>query len=402
VSLHSLSIVCIDTNQLWLHRDGDALARLCALGATAYTLRDQQTGKGHNHKITVTPTLEKLCVAQSLRQTSVTRSLELCNQLKRVLVRVLNNSSTNIAVTTQSVCDEGPWNVLEPPRADEAVKLRQIMTSAYIDCIARKAPLGTVKTGSRRRRLTAYISCDGSISEPIYIHPHSNLYQKDPSASHPEFVVYSELIKNLSGDCTYMSCVTAINGLWIPHLTGTSPLLQLSQPLESPAPHFDAALDCVLCHVVPSFGIHKWEFPALKRPMAHCFDQANPSNSATNSTSDGKKWTNVVGFRKQDECYRWFARLLLEGQVIQFTTPAHQAIWKKSNLKESPSIITSMKPVTHVSTLLQKLINHNILSSAALRAFVVQSNGSFLCEEIEKFLQVESRKTFRKAWASIC
>jgi hypothetical protein len=136
--------------------------------------------------------------------------------------------------------------------------------------------------------------------------------------------------------------------------------------------------------------------------MAHCFDQANPSNSATNSTSDGKKWTNVVGFRKQDECYRWFARLLLEGQVIQFTTPAHQSIWKKSNMKESPSIITSMKPVTHVSTLLQKLINHNILSSAALRAFVVQSNGSFLCEEIEKFVQVESRKTFRKAWASIC
>jgi hypothetical protein len=380
-------------NELWSHRDGDALARLCALGAAAFASREAPSAHSYR-KTLVSPALEKLCFSQSLMPTTVTRSLELCTQLKRVLARLLG-SDNNVASDTPAV-EYGPWSVLEPPRDEEVVKLRQIMMSSYVDCIARKAPIGTVKTGSRRRRLTAYLSCDPSITEPIYIHPHSNLYKKDPTATHPEYVIFSELMKNTAGDCTYMSCVTAVNGLWIPHLASMSPLLQLSPPLESPAPHFDAAADCVMCYVVPTFGIHKWEFPAIKKPMQQCFEQAD--NGA--NTANGKKWSNVVGFRRQDEFYRWFARLLLEGHVLHFSSPQHRDIWKSSNMKESPSIVTSMKPVALVSALLEKLITHKVYSRATLKACIIK-DPSFLCNELEKFLQLDARKVLRKAWSTI-
>jgi ATP-dependent RNA helicase DHX37/DHR1 len=86
--------------------------------------------------------------------------------------------------------------------------------------------MGAVKTGSRHRRLTAYISCSNNITEPLYIHPHSVLFKKDPTASLPEYIAYGPLITNLRGDTTYMTCLTTVNPAWIPVLARDCPLLQ--------------------------------------------------------------------------------------------------------------------------------------------------------------------------------
>jgi hypothetical protein len=57
-----------------------------------------------------------------------------------------------------------------------------------------------------------------TISEPLYIHPHSVLFKKDPAASLPEYIAYGPLITNLRGDTTYMTCLTTVNPTWIPLL----------------------------------------------------------------------------------------------------------------------------------------------------------------------------------------
>lgn len=84
-------------------------------------------------------------------------------------------------------------NLSKPPSKHEEVGLRQVLMTGFCDSIARKAPIGyianLVKSQldssntnniqlSRRKKLTAYLSCNPSIQEPLYIHPHSNLYPK--------------------------------------------------------------------------------------------------------------------------------------------------------------------------------------------------------------------------------
>ena len=76
-----------------------------------------------------------------------------------------------------------------PPSKREEIGLRQILMTGYCDCIAKKVPPNSgvfnasgrhvdVVKMSRRKRMTAYMSCDGNVEEPIYIHPQSALYQK--------------------------------------------------------------------------------------------------------------------------------------------------------------------------------------------------------------------------------
>ena len=51
---------------------------------------------------------------------------------------------------------------LPPPTEVEETALRQILMTGFCDSIAKKLPVGIITEGSRRRKLTAYISCDPS------------------------------------------------------------------------------------------------------------------------------------------------------------------------------------------------------------------------------------------------
>lgn len=58
-----------------------------------------------------------------------------------------------------------------------------------LDNVARRAPAGTVKAGSKLFRECAYLSCNEAVTEPLYIKSTSVLFSRDPLEL-PEWVVY--------------------------------------------------------------------------------------------------------------------------------------------------------------------------------------------------------------------
>lgn len=112
----------------------------------------------------------------------LTKATDLQQQLNKLCSAVF--SSNNSKTKSQSELS----TVIEPPTKQEEIALRQILLTGFCDCIAKKIPPGSSILNaylsnshgklSRRKRMTAYMSCDPNVTEPIYIHPLSSLYQK--------------------------------------------------------------------------------------------------------------------------------------------------------------------------------------------------------------------------------
>lgn len=67
--------------------------------------------------------------------------------------------------------------------------IQQALLSGLLDNVARRAPAGTVKAGSKLFRECAYLSCNEAVTEPLYIKSTSVLFSRDPLEL-PEWVVY--------------------------------------------------------------------------------------------------------------------------------------------------------------------------------------------------------------------
>lgn len=65
----------------------------------------------------------------------------------------------------------------------------QVVLSGLLDNVARRAPAGTVKAGTKLQRDCAYLSCNEAVVEPLYIKSTSVLFSRDPGDL-PEWVVY--------------------------------------------------------------------------------------------------------------------------------------------------------------------------------------------------------------------
>jgi hypothetical protein len=261
------------------------------------------------------------------------------------------------------------------------------------DCIARRAKAGAVTQGSRKHRLTAYFSCNPSITRPLYLHPESCLYRKDPTAALPEFVVYGQLVENDAGTSTYMTSVSALESAWLPELTRDCPLLAFSSPLQTPLPAYDAAEDMVRCYVVPSYGIHHWELTPVKVSLAEaCVGGIGiGGGSALPEDEQG----TLPGYRRRDEAVRWFARLLLEGSVL--ADPALRGVFGRDKAKVPLTALTALKVTKAGSQLLLQLAKADVCSVSQLRTRLA-AEPSFLFEELQACLHVESRKLFRQQW----
>mmetsp|Transcript_677 Transcript_677/g.775 ORF Transcript_677/g.775 Transcript_677/m.775 type:complete len:461 (+) Transcript_677:2-1384(+) len=408
---------------LWHHPEGDSLSRLRAMGAFAYTssqvilkknaqqhsriaaraLDDGKKGKAERLKKEAEDKEEDdlhiLCATQNMHKITLQRALDLRGQLSRTCATVFvpiieqeegksgnknsEDSKEKLSLFSSSLIDR----TMIPPTAAEEVALRQVILTGSCDSIARRAPMGAVKTGSRHRRLTAYISCSNNITEPLYIHPHSVLFKKDPTASLPEYIAHGPLITNLRGDTTYMTCLTTVNPAWIPVLARDCPLLQWGEPLMSPSPFFDPLTDRILCYVIPTYGVHNWELSAVKKPLQECVDSYPTATSEESAP---------MGFKKADETYRWFARSLLEGSVI----PELRAVLRKDKMKDSPALITQKKLSNKVSNILRVLVTAKVQSKLSLITRI-KIDPNFLSEEIQQFLLVDMRKDFRKLWSTL-
>lgn len=85
----------------------------------------------------------------------------------------------------------------------------QVLLSGLLDNVARRAPAGTVKAGSKLQRDCAYLSCNEAITEPLYIKSSSVLFSRDPQEL-PEWVVY-QVREDLSYFCFVCLCVLFLN-----------------------------------------------------------------------------------------------------------------------------------------------------------------------------------------------
>ena len=52
---------------------------------------------------------------------------------------------------------------------------------------------------------------------------------------------------------------------WLP--TVAEPLVELSAPLDAPAPHYSQAADAVVATHAVSFGRHRWPLPPVEKPL---------------------------------------------------------------------------------------------------------------------------------------
>ena len=123
------------------------------------------------------------------------------------------------------------------------------------------------------------------LSEPIFIHPSSVLFKELP-----QYVCYVEMVETSK---MYMKGVCAFEPAWLPLLLPSQcsfekPVVnEADADYESKKPRFDTEKGLVVCHRESSFGPAMWRIKAVE-----------------------------VEFPKSLELYKWFAKFLLEGEVL--------------------------------------------------------------------------------------
>ena len=413
--------------------DANAKDKVSALREEATGAFSSLTSRRSLYAQVTAMTVEPFVKLHSLNVIVLNRSLELREQLVRQVQEVLGDmpdgdsgsgdddsgrnverASRNMYVATKMFIIHSAARqvgVIPPPSHNEEQALLQLMLTGYAENIARKVAVGVIKNGSRRMRLTAYQSCNPAVTTALYLHPSSSLFNSDPTAPIPEYVMYDTLLKNERGDCVYMTGISSISAAWTTAMLSTPilderglfcpqfPLMKLSAPLTSPSPYYDAAADEVLCYVTPRLGAARWELTPIVRGMKVCTDLALESG---NAEDDATTKNVAVGFRKEDAHVSWFARALLEGKVPLFGVGS-AGLFGAAKCRELPSVVTELRPIGRVTSLLGTLARDGIATRAALEHHMCcYSDGYYLCAELEAFLQVGHRKEFRKRWARMC
>jgi ATP-dependent RNA helicase DHX37/DHR1 len=124
------------------------------------------------------------------------------------------------------------------------------------------------------------------LEDPIFIHPSSVLFKQLP-----EYVCYVEMVETTK---LYMKGVSAIESSWLAMFLGNQ--CAFEKPLvsegaadsERQKPRFDSKKGIVVCHRESTFGNVMWKLQAVE-----------------------------VEFPESLELYKWFARFLLDGEVIE-------------------------------------------------------------------------------------
>ncbi|KAH9377047.1 hypothetical protein HPB48_010251 [Haemaphysalis longicornis] len=117
------------------------------------------------------------------------------------------------------------------------------------------------------------------VDAPVFIHPNSVL-----SSKHPPFVLYQEIFETSK---MFMRVVAEVEPEWLPIYAPKS--CTFSSPLEEPPPRYDRKKDKLLCSMTSTFGPHMWQLGESEREFPEGLDR-----------------------------FRWFARFLLQGDVVPF------------------------------------------------------------------------------------
>ncbi|XP_022372928.1 probable ATP-dependent RNA helicase DHX37 isoform X1 [Enhydra lutris kenyoni] len=180
-----------------------------------------------------------------------------------------------LTTAVNTVCPEAGLFVdpkMQPPSESQVTYLRQIVVAGLGDHLARRVQSEDLLDDTWKNAYKTPL-----LDDPVFIHPSSVLFRELP-----EFVVYQEIVETTK---MYMKGVSAVEVQWIPVLLPS--YCQFDKPLEEPPPTYCPEKGRVLCHRASVFYRVGWPLPAVQ-----------------------------VDFPEGIDCYKHFARVLLEGQVF--------------------------------------------------------------------------------------
>lgn len=242
---------------------GDLMLLLVALGAVEY---EQYNSTKSNDQA-----CSKFCEQYGIRYKAIIEA----RKLRKQLVNTVNIIFPQMNLSIDPL--------MSPPSQENAKLLRQIVLSGMVDRIAKRYDHVLVKDGKEIKN--AYQGL--LLEDPIFIHPSSVLFKELPT-----YVCFVEMIETAK---MYMKGVCAIESSWIPvylpsQCTFDKPIVnETEENYEELKPKFDSTRGVVVCHRESTFGNYMWKI----RPVE-------------------------VDFPVSLELYKWFAKFLLEGEVIEF------------------------------------------------------------------------------------
>ncbi|KAM9055243.1 putative ATP-dependent RNA helicase DHX37 isoform 3-T3 [Megaptera novaeangliae] len=195
-----------------------------------------------------------------------------------------------LTAAVNAMCPEAGLFVdprMQPPSESQVTCLRQIVTAGLGDHLARRVQSEDLLDDKWENAYKTPL-----LDDPVFIHPSSVLFRELP-----EFVVYQEIVETTK---MYMKGVSTVEVQWIPVLLPS--YCQFDKPLEDPPPAYCPEKGRMLCHRASVFCRVGWPLPAVQ-----------------------------VDFPEGLDCYKHFARVLLEGQVF------HKLASYKGCLLSSPS-----------------------------------------------------------------
>uniref|UniRef100_A0A8C9J2J2 Activating signal cointegrator 1 complex subunit 3 n=1 Tax=Panthera tigris altaica TaxID=74533 RepID=A0A8C9J2J2_PANTA len=180
-----------------------------------------------------------------------------------------------LTTAVNTVCPEAGLFVdpkMQPPSESQVTYLRQIVVAGLGDHLARRVQSEDLPDDKWKNAYKTPL-----LDDPVFIHPSSVLFRELP-----EFVVYQEIVETTK---MYMKGVSAVEVQWIPALLPS--YCQFDKPLETPPPAYCPEKGRVQCHRASVFYRVGWPLPAVQGDFPEGID-----------------------------CYKHFARFLLEGQVF--------------------------------------------------------------------------------------
>lgn len=235
--------------------------------------------------------------------------------------------------------EDSQMTTIVKPSDVQASLLRQLLLSSFGDHVARKIPDGEITERNRddpnkinKKKLKNAYECMETESI-VYIDSQSVL-----KGSHPEYVIYKELVQGEKK--MYMRDLCVIDPTWLPHYSHK--MCHFSDKTTSDHPRYDRQMDQIICTRSTTYGPMNWPLGIIEVPM-HLLD------------------TGV-------EIYKHFASFLLAGEVFPW--------FKKyvSDLLSPPSMMTKpwSKLQPRTSKFLNALLSNNVKTKKDLIGVWIQ------------------------------
>ncbi|KAM4810129.1 putative ATP-dependent RNA helicase DHX37 [Rhinophrynus dorsalis] len=241
---------------------------------------------------------------------------------------------------------------MNPPTESQVTYLRQIIMSGLGDHIARRIRPEELLDEKWRNAYKTPL-----LEDPVFIHPASALFRQLP-----DFVIYQEILETTK---MYMKGVSAIEPEWIPALLPQ--YCHFGNPLEDPPPFYCPESGRIRCHCPSTFYRVRWQLPAV-----------------------------VVDYPEGLDRYKYFAKFLLEGKVI------NKLGSYTSVLLSTPITMlkTWAKLQPRTETLLKALVSEQSDNLHALLA-AWKKNPKYLLSEFCQWIPESVHEDVVKAWPPV-